>query len=121
MAANLPSTVVLIISFAGKGSFDVDFFIASTHYEGPVGALWVVISFVIIFLGLTRSWGIVGASVRSSAAQDIKHLLGSFNTYATALSYVFSAWVFMLLYMMTSNDNDQLGITIEQRYKLSGS
>lgn len=62
----------------------------------------------------------MGTSVRSSAVQDIQHLLGSFNTYATALSYIFSASVFMLLYMTTSNDNDQLGITIEQRYKLLG-
>lgn len=61
---------------------------------------------------------VVGASVRSSAAKDIQHFLGSFKTYATALSYMFSAYVFVVLYMFTSNDKDQLGITVEARWDL---
>ncbi|KAF8474949.1 nucleoporin protein Ndc1-Nup [Kalaharituber pfeilii] len=56
----------------------------------------------------------LGAKSRPSAAHDVGHRLGSFNTYAAALAYMFSAWTFVVLYMFTSDhgDNgDDLGIT----------
>ena len=46
----MSSTMVPIISFAGKGSFDMGLFVASTYYEGSIGALWVIVSFYYIIL-----------------------------------------------------------------------
>lgn len=58
---------------------------------------------------------IVGARVKPSAAQDLRYLFGSFNTYAMAMAYMFSAWVFTVSYMFTAHDDDHLGITLESR------
>ena len=50
-----------------------------------------------------------------SAVYDLKKVVGSFNTYGAGLSYIFSSYVFMFLYMFTSDQEDHLGITIEGR------
>lgn len=57
----------------------------------------------------------MGASVRPSAARDFQHLAGSFKTYATVLSYMFSAFVFVVIYMYTSEDKDHLWIVVEPK------
>lgn len=57
----------------------------------------------------------MGTSVRSSAARDFQHLIGSFKTYATGLSYMLSAFVFVVIYMYTSEDKDQLWIVVEPK------
>ncbi|KAF8418518.1 nucleoporin protein Ndc1-Nup [Tirmania nivea] len=58
----------------------------------------------------------LGTSVRLSAARDFQHIVGSFKTYATGLSYMFSAFVFVLTYMYTSEDKDQLWIVVEPKF-----
>ncbi|KAI5809609.1 nucleoporin protein Ndc1-Nup [Peziza echinospora] len=57
----------------------------------------------------------LGAKSLPSAAHDIRRALGSFNTYATFLAYVLSAGTIVVLYMFTSDDKDQLGITYEPK------
>ncbi|KAF8458879.1 nucleoporin protein Ndc1-Nup [Terfezia claveryi] len=61
----------------------------------------------------------LGTSVRSSAARDFQRLVGSFKTYATGLSYMFSAFVFVVIYMYTSEDRDHLWIVVEPNHERS--
>ncbi|KAF8252840.1 hypothetical protein K440DRAFT_362443 [Wilcoxina mikolae CBS 423.85] len=50
-----------------------------------------------------------------SPFHTLQRSIGSFSTYTTIFTYLGSSVVFTILYLLSSNDTDQLGIVIEGR------
>ena len=54
--------------------------------------------------------------VNPSSFHTVQRSIGSFSTYTAIFTYLVTSVVFTVLYLLSSNDSDRLGIVIEGRY-----